>query len=79
MSTESGEPQRTRPYTPRNNGNAERFIQMLCREWAYGMAFQNSEERNSWLPRYLSIHNRLRKHSALSSRSPQQRLIERLC
>ena len=37
---------RTRPYTPRTNGKAERFIQTLCREWAYGMPFQNSEERN---------------------------------
>ena len=26
---------RTRPYTPRTNGKAERFIQTLCREWAY--------------------------------------------
>jgi hypothetical protein len=37
------------------NGKAERFIQTLCREWAYGMPYQNSEERNQWLPRYLSI------------------------
>jgi transposase InsO family protein len=43
---------RTRPYTPRTNGNAERFIQTLCREWAYGMPFQNSEERNRRPPRY---------------------------
>ena len=70
---------RTRPYTPRTNGKAERFIQTLCREWAYTMAFQNSQERNAWLPRYLSIDNRLRKHSALSGRSPQQRLHELLC
>jgi transposase InsO family protein len=42
---------RTRSYTPRTNGKAERFIQTLCREWAYGMPFQNSEERNRWLPR----------------------------
>jgi transposase InsO family protein len=42
------------------------------------MAFTNSEERNSWLPRYLSIYNRLRKHSALGWRSPQQRLRELL-
>lgn len=69
---------RTRPYTPRTNGKAERFIQTLCREWAYAMAFQNSEERNRWLPRYLSIYNRLRKHSALGWRSPQQRLCELL-
>ena len=50
----------------------------LCREWAYGMPFQNSEERNQWLPRYLSIYNRLRKHTALGDRSPQQRLNELL-
>ena len=65
---------RTRPYTPRTNGKAERFIQTLCKEWAYSMPFQNSVERNLWLPRYLSIYNHLRKHSALSARSPQQRL-----
>ena len=60
---------RTRPYTPRTNGKAERFIQTLCKEWAYAMAFPNSEERNRWLPRYLGIYNRLRKHSAPSWRS----------
>jgi transposase InsO family protein len=70
---------RTRPYTPRTNGKAERFIQTLCREWAYEMPFQNSEERNQWLPRYLSIYNRLRKHTALGGRAPQQRLNELLC
>ena len=69
---------RTRPYTPRTNGKAERFIQTLCREWAYSMPFQNSQERNRWLPRYLAIYNRLRKHSALGWRSPQQRLCELL-
>jgi len=44
---------RTRPYTPRTNGKADRFIQTLCQEWAYGMSFQKSEERYRWLPRYL--------------------------
>jgi hypothetical protein len=42
------------------------------------MALQNSEERNRWLPRYLSIYNWFRKHSALGCRSPQQRLDELL-
>ncbi len=37
---------RIRPYTPRTKGKAERFIQTLCREWAYGMPFQTSEEPN---------------------------------
>jgi transposase InsO family protein len=66
----------TRPYTPRTNGKAGRFMQTLCKKWGYAMAFANSEERNRWLPRYLSIYNRLRKHSALGLRSPQQRLAE---
>jgi transposase InsO family protein len=55
---------RTRPYTPRTIGKAERFIQTLCKEWAYAMAFQNSQELDHWLPQYLSLYNRLRKHSA---------------
>ena len=51
---------RTQPSTPRTNGKAERIIQTLSREWAYAMAFQNSEERNRWPPRHLAIENRLR-------------------
>jgi hypothetical protein len=45
----------------------------------YSMTFQNSDERNSWLPRYLSIYNRIRYHTALGGWSPQQRLNELLC
>jgi len=70
---------RTRPYTTRTNGKAERFIQTLCREWAQAMAFPNSEKRNRWLPRYLSIYSQLKKHSAHGWRSPQQRLRELFC
>ncbi|MFN3576097.1 MAG: DDE-type integrase/transposase/recombinase, partial [Tabrizicola sp.] len=32
----------TRPYTPKTNGKAERFIQTLLREWAYGLAHPSS-------------------------------------
>jgi len=46
---------RTRPYSPRTNGKAERIIQTLCKECAYRMPFQNSGELNQWLPCYLSI------------------------
>lgn len=45
----------------KTKGNAERFIHTLCREWAYARPFQNSEEWNCKLPRYLAIYNRLRE------------------
>ena len=54
------------------NGQADRFIQALCKEWSYAMAFPNSEERNRWLPLDLPIDSRLRKLSARGRRSPQQ-------
>jgi len=61
---------RTRPYTPRTNGMAQRFIQTFCIECAYAMTFQTPEERKAWLPRYLSIYNRIRRHSALGTDLP---------
>ena len=67
-------PIRTRPYTPRTNGKAERFIKTLLGEWAYAMPFQTSAERNSWLPRYLGLYNGHRCHMALGGLSPQQSL-----
>src|SRR5258708_39716976 len=36
---------RTKPYTPRTNGKAERFIQTSLREWAYATAYENSRQR----------------------------------
>ena len=47
---------RTRPYTPRTNGKAERFIQTALREWAYARSYENSTQRAAhwltWLHRY---------------------------
>jgi len=60
---------RTTPYTPRTNGKAKRFIKTLVHEWAYGLSFQSSEERNRWLRRYLAIHNSRRCHMALAGRT----------
>ena len=65
-------PIRTKPYTPQTNGKAERFIKTLLAEWAYVIAYQTSEERNHWLPRYLGIYNGHRCHMALGGLTPQQ-------
>lgn len=56
---------RTRPYTPRTNGKAERFIQTLLREWAYRFAYRTSAERQRWLEPYLHFYNQHRRHSSL--------------
>ena len=65
---------RIRPYTPRTNGKAERFIQTLLREWAYRFTYHSSEERHSWLEPYLHFYNFHRAHSALSYNAPISRL-----
>jgi transposase InsO family protein len=64
----------TRPYTPKTNGKAERFIQTLLREWAYGLAHPSSDARNADLPRWLDWFNRTRPHSALNGLSPISRV-----
>ena len=61
---------RTRPYTPRTNGKAERFIQTLLREWAYRRAYPTSRARTDALPAWLYYYNWARGHSALHGRPP---------
>ena len=68
---------RTRPYTPRTNGKAERFIQTALREWAYARLYQNSDERRLHLKPWLHQYNWHRPHTSLNqsppiSRSPLQ-------
>ncbi|HEY0367803.1 MAG TPA: IS481 family transposase [Pyrinomonadaceae bacterium] len=65
---------RTRPYTPRTNGKAERVIQTLLREWAYRFTFNSSAERRNLLSPYLHFYNSHRAHSALSYNPPLSRL-----
>lgn len=60
----------TRPYTPKTNGKAERFIQTLMREWAYGLSHPSSQARNADLVRWLDWFNRSRPHLALKGRTP---------
>ncbi len=61
---------RTRPYTPRTNGKAERFIQTALREWAYAFSYATSEERKAHLPRWLHDYNWHRPHGSLNKQTP---------
>lgn len=65
---------RTKIYTPRTNGKAERFIQTALREWAYGRSYRHSRERIAYLPEWLHRYNWHRPHSALGGRPPVSRL-----
>jgi transposase InsO family protein len=65
---------RTKPYTPRTNGKAERFIQTCLREWAYAEAYSTSEQRTTALGHWLHHYNWHRPHTALQSKSPISRL-----
>ena len=65
---------RTRPYTPRTNGKAERFIQSSIREWAYATPFSSSAERQHAMHPWLHDYNTLRPHSALAGKPPITRL-----
>jgi transposase InsO family protein len=65
---------RTRPYTPRTNGKAERFIQTSLREWAYASPFHSSAERARAMPAWLCRYNSSRPHSALSGKPPLSRI-----
>jgi transposase InsO family protein len=64
----------TKPYTPKTNGKAERFIQTSLREWAYARAYNTSIERTAELPRWLHRYNWHRPHSSIGSKSPISRL-----
>jgi transposase InsO family protein len=65
---------RTRPYTPKTNGKAERFIQTALREWAYAQAYPNSDRRAEELPIWLHRYNWHRPHGSLKSNPPISRL-----
>ena len=64
----------TRPYTPRTNGKAERFIQTCLREWAYARAYHHSYQRRDALPTWLHGYNWHRPHMSLAGQPPIHRL-----
>ncbi len=67
---------RTRPYTPRTNGKAERFIQTMLREWAYGRTYAHSAHRRLALPAWVRRYNERRPHGSLGGAPPITRLQE---
>lgn len=65
---------RTKPYTPKTNGKAERFIQTALREWAYAHAYPTSDRRAEQLPVWLHRYNWHRPHGGIKSKTPISRL-----
>lgn len=65
---------RTRPYTPRTNGKAERFIQTSLREWAYAKPYACSDERTSAIKPWTDAYNLNRPHAGIGGLTPWQRV-----
>ena len=65
---------RTRPYTPKTNGKAERFVQTSLREWAYAKAYPSSDQRAAELPDWLHRYNWHRPHGGINCQTPISRL-----
>lgn len=65
---------RTRPYRPRTNGKAERFIRTMLSGWAYGAIYRSSDERRRALAGWLDFYNRRRPHRSLGHQAPLERL-----
>ena len=61
---------RTKPYPPRTNGKAPRFIQTSLREWAYARAYLNSSQRAAKLPFFMHRYNWHRLHASISAKPP---------
>jgi transposase len=65
---------RTKPYTPKTNGKAERFIQTALREWAYARAYRTSAQRAKFLPIWSHMYNWHRPHGGINDQTPISRL-----
>ena len=66
---------RTRPYRPRTNGKAERFIQSMLREWAYVCVYSSSTQRRRALLPWLRDYNYCRPHGSLGKKAPMTQLL----
>ena len=65
---------RTKPYTPKTNGKAERFIQTALREWAYARPYDHSDQRTRRLPQWLHDYNWHRPHGGIHAKTPISKL-----
>jgi len=65
---------RTKPYTPKTNGKAERFIQTALLEWGYAQAYPSSNQPAAELPLWLHRYNWRRPHIVIKSKPPISRL-----
>jgi transposase InsO family protein len=65
---------RTKPYTPRTNGKAERFIQTVLREWAYARPYGHSDQRTQQLTLWLHDYNWHRPHGGICAKTPISKL-----
>ena len=65
---------RTRPYTPRTNGKAERFIQSSLREWAYARPYHSSAARTAAASAWTDAYNLARPHAGIGGLTPWQRV-----
>ena len=64
----------TRPYTPRTNGKAERFIQTALREWLYAKSYDSSDHRTADMPNWIHWYNLHRPHTGINASTPANRL-----
>ena len=65
---------RTKPYTSKTNGKAERFIQTALREWAYARAYKSPDQRAAQLPAWTHMHNWHRPDGGTKDQPPIRRL-----
>jgi transposase InsO family protein len=69
---------RTRPYRPRTNGKAERFIRTMLNECLYAAIYQNSDQRKTALAAWVERYNERRPHGSLGGQTPMIRLRQSL-
>jgi transposase InsO family protein len=66
--------QRTKPYTPRHNGKAERYQRIMAEEILYAREYHCEDQRSAAIAIWNIHYNYHRPHSAAGGRPPASRL-----